>query len=358
MKVVLLILTLLILSGCTRLDSREYGLRFWKFPPELGGGVTHKIIEPGETVMDLPFLSQIYIFDAGVREISWGNRQGAHLPVLHTRASDGNEVALSVTVSYRVIPESTGLLSLLQYVGSDDDQIRSLVQVTTEADVRTYMNALRTSSFIEDRSRYSAVDQVQASLRDRLAPFGIEILRLNLDNFRFDSAYEDKLKAIQSQIEETERERARIATILAQKEQERNNMQAEVNQMIEVAKGYREQAFTRGNNLLKAKKNEAEGILASGQASAEGLREMIEALSGPGGEALLKIELARQLIENNPSYIILGEGSGRGDSLSVNRIDTNDLIGQLGLLEGVQRKAPLAAEPLPNVFHLEEEVKQ
>jgi len=352
LKTYSLCLFLLLLSGCTRLDSREYGLRFWKFPPALGGGVSSKILVPGETVLDIPFLSEIYLFDAGVREISWGETKAEFVP-LNTRALDGNEVSLSVTVSYRIIPEARGLLSLLQFVGSNDQQIRSLVKTTTEADVRTYMNDLRTSAFIQDRSRYQAVDTVQASLRERLEPFGIEILRLNLDNFRFDLEYEDKLKAIQSQIEETEREKARIATVLAQKEQERNNMQAEVNQMIEAAKGYRDQAMRRGDNLLKAKRNQADGILASGEAAATGLREMVAALSGPGGKALLKIELARQLVENNPSYIIVGEGSSDANSLAVNRLDTNDLIGQLGLLEGLPKKSESVPAKVPNVFHLE-----
>ncbi len=337
---ILLLVLLCILSGCQKIGNREYGVRFWKLPPWLGGGISERIFRPGETVIDYPILSSVYRFDAGVRDVSWGSDQ-QEAPV-QTRARDGNEVALAVTVSYKVIGEAQRIQKLIRTVGTTNEDVQRIVMSAARADIRTYMNELRTSEFILDEPRYKAVDRVRESLRERLEPLGVEILRVNLDGFTFDEQYEAKLKEIQQQREETEREKARIATVTAKKEQELNNMQASVNQMIEAAKGYRNQATARGDNFLLSKENRAKAITAKGEAEVEALLEQIEALSGPGGRALLKLEIVKQLMKEKPKFVVLNEGES-GQSLNVNRLDTNDLIGQVGLLEGLREQEKVSS---------------
>ncbi|MDC0357919.1 SPFH domain-containing protein [Oligoflexia bacterium] len=345
-KIILLVLVVLLLCSCEPMGSREYGVRFWKLPPVIGGGVSSRIFQPGEMVVVLPVISKVYKFDTGVKDVSWGGigigTDPNRADYVQTRAFDGNEVALAVTVSYK-IKAGAGIVKMVQEVATSDEEVEALVVGVARADIRTFMNEIKTSEFISKEPRYEAVDKVKASMRKRLAPYGIEIVRVNLDDFKFrrlksdgsfDDSYEERLKEIQEKREETERERARIATVVAKKEQEVNDMQAQVNQVVEESKGFKAQAQARGDAYLQAKQNDAEAILAKGQAEVEGLLEQISALSGPGGKEILKLELARQLLKNNPKFVLMESGA-QSDGIEVKKVDTNDLIRQLGVLEGM-----------------------
>lgn len=332
----ILLAPLLLLCGCTKMESREYGVRFWKAPSWLGGGVSKRVFAPGEVAIDFPLLAELYTFDTGVREVSWGSD---NVEPLHTRAHDGNEVALAITVSYRIQPSAKELVALVMRVGTSNTEIERFVRLSSEAFIRTYSNELRSAEYINDRSRYETMDRVRQELQGWMKPFGIDVLRLSLDRFRFDDDYEGMLNEIQRQMEETEREKARIATVVAQKEQEMNNMRAKVNQILEEAKGFRSQSQTRADNYFLAKSNEASGILAAGQASAEGLQKKIAALAGPGGRELVKIELAKEIAKGEPKYFVM-EGEKDTQGVSVRRLDSNVILQQLGLMEAERASTP------------------
>jgi regulator of protease activity HflC (stomatin/prohibitin superfamily) len=345
-RVIILALIAAVSTGCQQLGSTEYAIRFWKMPAPVGG-VSDRVFSPGETVMDVPVVAELYRFDTSVRDVTWGARGDKEAAdgtgYVQTRALDGNEVALAVTVSYQLMADPKKLVKLIQRVGASSEAVEKLVVTAARSDIRTRMNELETSQFIDKAARYGAVDKVRDSLSNRLAPLGIHIHRVILNDFEFrriradgsfDSSYEERLKEIQEREEDIQRERERIKTIEAKKREELSFMQAKVNQMVEKAKGFEAQAQSRGNAYLEAKQNVAEGILATGQAHAEGLMEQINALSGPGGKAILKLELARQLIEHNPSFVVMN--SQNSDGIEVNRIDANQLLEQIGVLEGLK----------------------
>ena len=355
------LLVLLALTACQQMGATEFGVRFRKLPPVLGGGVAEAVIHPGQMAIVMPWDS-IYRFDTAVKDVSWGRRSSGNddTEFVHTRALDGNEVALAVTVRYRVITDPASLANLVQTVATSDRGVRELVMSVGRADIRTYMNQLRTSQFLDETDRYEAVDAVKKSMEERLKPYGIEILRVSLDDFRFerlnrdgtvDSSYQDKLTEIQKLREDTEREKSRIDTVKAKKQQEFNLTQGGVNREIAEADGFKRQAALRGDGYFEAKSNDAKAILAQGKAEVEGLIEQINALNGPGGEAILKLELARSLQKSDPRFVVLSEGEG-GQGIAVRRTDTNDLLGQIGAFEALrepeQRQTPRpAAAPAP-----------
>jgi regulator of protease activity HflC (stomatin/prohibitin superfamily) len=353
------VVLLIACTGCEQLGSTEYAIRFWKLPAPVGG-VSDNVFQPGETVVDVPVLTELYRFDTSVRDVTWGEKQKGKeeksegLGYVQTRAKDGNEVALAVTISYKLMADPEKLVKLIQKVGGSSHAVEKLVITAARSDLRTRMNELETSQSIDKKARYGAVDKVRTSLSERLAPLGIHIHRVILNDFEFrriradgsfDSSYEERLKEIQEREEDIQRERERIKTIEAKKREELNIMQAKVNQMVERAKGFELQAQARGGGYLKAKTNESEAILETGKAYAEGLTEQINALSGPGGKAILKLELAKQLIEHNPSFVVMN--SQQSDGIEVKRVDANELLDQIGVLEGLRagsRKAPQTVE--------------
>ena len=350
MKILTLALLAVVFSGCQQMGPTEYGLRFRRLPPFLGGGVSKTTIAPAQIAILWPWDS-IYRFDTSVRDVSWGSGKSDSTDAgsfVHTRALDGNEVALAVTVRYRISTEADKLVKLLEEVGISDDEIRDLVVSVGRAEIRTKMNALRTAEFLDEKSRYEAVDSVKSAMVSRLGPYGIEVQRVSLDGYKFerilrdgavDSSYQEKLTEIQKLREDTEREKLRIDTIRAKKQQEFNETQAVVNRRVAEAEGYKKQAGLRGEAYYEARANESKAITAQGKAEVEGLIEQINALSGPGAEAILKLELAKSLIKSNPKFVVLGSSSG-GNGIDVKRLDTNELLSQLGAFEALAPKTP------------------
>ena len=327
------LLMALLLAGCQQMEPTSYGLRFRKLPPMIGGGISEQPVRPGEVAMLMPW-DTLYTFDAKPHDVSWGgasrnNPEGEDF--VYSRARDGNEVALAFTIRYRVSPEPEHLRSLIQNGATNDEGVRDLVIAIGRSDVRSYMNELHTSEFLDTSSRYRAVDKIKKSMQDRLGQFGIEIVQVNLDDYRFerklrdgtiDASYQQRLTEIQQLTEDTERERSRTETVRAKKAQERNAMEAAVAQKLAEAQGYKDQAKLRSDGYVQARSNEAKAILAQGQASAQGITEQAAALQGSGGQSILKLEIAKQLQKNSPGFVALND-SVNGHGLDVRRLDTN-----------------------------------
>ena len=364
----------LTLSGCDvgmrELGVSEYGIRLRRLPAILGGGVSNDVINPGELVVVWPW-DEVFTLDTKEKTISWSSAGKGTSPqkedYVHTRALDGNEIALAVTVRYAVSTDSKTLRHIFQNVATSNEEIAEIVSSVARADIRTYMNELETSSFLADRSsekvvrapRYQQMEKVQRKMAERLTPWGIELREVSLNNHKFarklgdgsiDNSYEQKIEEIERLEQETERERLRIASVRQKKREEYNRVLAEVNRAVADADGFKDQAIFIGDSYFEAKSNEAKGIEAAGAAEVEGIIEKVEALAGPGGEELLKMELARNLRESDPKFIVIGKGKTESSDIAVNKLDTNSLIQQLGLIEGLQetRKKPQEGEDQSN----------
>jgi hypothetical protein len=178
---------------------------------------------------------------------------------------------------------------------------------------------------------------------------GIVVEKVLLEEHRFervlkdgsvDRSYQDKIDETQKLGQDTERELLRIDTIKAQKAQEFNEVQAKVNRQIAEADGYAKQSRFKGDSYLQERSNISKGILATGKAEVDGLKQKIAALAGDGGRAILKLEVARNLAKEKPSFVTLG--SNGGGAIDVRRMDTNDLLRQIGVSEGLKedKKSP------------------
>jgi regulator of protease activity HflC (stomatin/prohibitin superfamily) len=359
---VVLALTVLTLSACDaglqHMGPTEYGVRFRALPRFLGGGVggPSSVASPLETVVVMPW-EQIIRFETAPQYLSWGRGMpdadgpgGSSAVVqdedVHTRARDGNEAALKLTVRYRINQNPQSLVRLAQEVGSDADRVRDLVVSSIRCDIRTSMNFLKTSEFRDDKKRNDAVDQARAVSAKRLAGWGVELEDITLKQYRFvrltgkgseDTSYQDRLREIQEREQDIEGERSRIDTMKAKKETEYLQAESTYNQRLAEAKGYREQATLGADAYFTSRENEAKAILAEGLAEIEGMKKQLAALSGPGGQQLLKLEVARQLVKGAPRFVALGER--KGGALEIGRTDTNQLLQQLGVMDSGVRDA-------------------
>jgi hypothetical protein len=324
-------------AGIYKMESTQVGVRFRNLPRFMGGGVSSRLMHPGQMVVVMPW-DTVYRFTTSVQEVSWGPGR-LHPDYISTRARDGNEVAVSVTVRYQLATEVEALRNMVENVSTNDAGVQDIVGVVVRADIRHYLNELSTAEFIKPEEKVKTIDRTKAAIQSRLEKYGIKVVSFNLETYKFerirpdgsvDDSYQDKLDDINRMREETNLERARIATIVEQKKRRYNEVQAQVNRVVQEAEGSKQQAKLRGDSYLVAKKNEAEQILGSGKAEVAGTVERINALDGPGGKAILKLDIARQLQRNQAKFFVLNEGS-QGQGLSVRRTDTNEILRQLGI---------------------------
>jgi hypothetical protein len=338
-KLILIALLALVLCGCQEMKQGEHGVVFSELPGFLGGGVKKKLVEPGEVEIIFPW-ERLYRIDTTVKYLFWGKQEGegSHEDFVETRALDGNEVGLGVTVRYRIDPKR--IHHVVQRVGTSEDSIRKIVEVLARADIRTHMNTLRTADFFSPERRQAAVERVKHALETRLSPEGVIVEDVIYNEHRFerrlgenkiDRSYQEQIDRTQALNEETQQEENKVASVVEQKKREFNEAQGRVNRVIESADGAKRQAILRGDGYLAAKKNEAEQIRTTGLAQVEGLKKQVEALKGPGGQALLKLAIVQQLIANNPKFIVINSGEGGKGNIDLNKIDTNALIEQAEL---------------------------
>lgn len=347
-----------VLSGCDtglqHMGTTEYGVRFRRLPTALGGGVgdAGSVASPLQTVVVFPWES-IYRFDTAPQYLSWGRGMGdgggAHQLVqnedVYTRVRDGNEAALKLTVRYRIKPDPESLVRLVQSVAKNEDEVRQVVIAVVRSEIRSQMNKLKTSEFRDDKKRNETVDDTLRAARSQLSPLGIEIEAVNLKQYRFvrqlengqeDTRYQDRLREIQEKEQDIEGERSRIETMRAKKQKEFSEAQSLFNARIAEAKGFKEQSVVQGDSYYTARSNEAKAIMAEGEAEITGLTKQIAALSGKGGQAMLRLEVAKQLAKGSPRFVSLTPGHGTtGTGVDLSKTDMNQLITQLGISEGL-----------------------
>jgi hypothetical protein len=338
-------------TGVQHMGATEYGVRFRRLPPIVGGGVASpsSVASPLETVVVLPWES-IYRFDTSPQYLSWGRGMGdggvagqlVSAEDVHTRARDGNEAALKLTVRYRVSPEPKSLVKLAQEVATSDADIRRLVIAVVSSEIRSFMNQLRTAEFRDDKKRNDTVDAALSATRAKLSPWGIDVEAINLKQYRFvrllkdgaeDTSYQDRLRDIQEKEQDIEGERTRIETVRAKKHTEFSEAESLFNARLAEAKGYKEQSSYQGDSYYAAKSNEAKAIRAEGEAEVEGLKKQIAALSGKGGKAMVRLEVAKQLSKAAPRFITVNPA--QNGSIDLSKTDMNQLIQQLGIAEGL-----------------------
>ncbi len=349
-RVFIVLALLLVCSGCKHMGPAEYGVRFRRLPPSFGGGLSKNVVPPGKMVVLWPW-DTVYTFDTTMKSMEWGAKgEGTdidHEDYVHTRALDGNEVALAVKIQYYVSREPEKLITLAKKIATSEEEVAQIVSSVARADIRTQMNYLRTSEFSVNDAKYRGEQQIKEAMTKRLAPFGIVIDSVNLKEHRFerllpdgtlDHSYQEKINEVQTYDEQTKKEALRKETVENDKQAEYNKTEGDVNQIIAQADGYKDQSKLRGDGYFQAKSNEAQAILAAGTAEVEGITQQINALNGPGGEAILKLELGRQLLKNNPHFIVLGKGSGTS-GIDVNKTDTNELLRQVGAFEALSEQA-------------------
>jgi len=320
---------LLFQTGCMIVSTgtTEVGVRTRKIGP--GKGVEQSIYAPGSTYFFLPIINDFNTFDTKLVNLEMtydpnrGDRHGRDDLLFKT--IDGNDISLDVIISYKIDPSKAPYI--LENVARNDDELKDIVMRTVaRSRTRDIFGELRTEEFYVSSRRDEKAQEAQVILNEILNEYGIVVERVLTRDYRFNPAYqqaiEDKKVADQLAEKNKSASKASLEEYLMKVEEAKG----EVAKMTAKADGDYRQAKINADAYYAQQEKLAEAIRAEGRAEATAIEEMNKALSGSGGEVMVKLEIAKAL--QNKRIILLPTGGG---GIDLRTLDVNALLGVSGV---------------------------
>jgi len=335
MKILLRYLCCLLLlassAGCIvqSTGETEVGVRTRKFALWGASGVENYTYPPGATYFFLPYINDWHTLDTRLQNLEMtqdakaGDRKAKDDLVFKT--IDGNDISLDVIIAYRIDPKMAPFI--IQNVAINDLMLRQKVMRTISRSLpRDIFGELKTEDFYVADKRQAKADKAQEVLQNILRPMGIIVERVLSKDYRFNPAYQQAIegKKIADQLVEKNKSATRASFEEYRKKVE--DAKGEVNKMVAQADGEFQQAKIEADAYLERQQRIAEAIEAEGQAEAEGITRLNQALSGAGGEAMVKLEIAEAL--KNKRILLLPMSDG---GLNLKTTDINKLLTYKGV---------------------------
>lgn len=328
----LLTLIAAAVSGCVpyTTGSTEVGVRTNKVGILFNKGVQDTIYTQGTTNFMPAVITDWHTFDTALqnlemtRESSTGDRAGDDS--LHFKTIDGNDIAVNVTVSWRI--DESMAPYLLKFVADSTEGVEDvLVRPVSRTFIRDVLNLLKSEEYYNAELRFQKANESKELLNAALGPEGIIIEQVLLGEHQFNPGYQQVIadkKAAEQQanrlISETQAAQEQVLRDL-------ERAKGEVSRTIEEAKGASQQKTLEADAIYFERERQAQAILAEKKASAEALTERANALAGGGGTNMVKLKVAESL--KGKQIVFLPAGSG----MDVRTTDVNALLQRYGVQE-------------------------
>ncbi|MBN1297270.1 prohibitin family protein [bacterium] len=322
---------LVTMSGCMIVSTgtTEVGVRTKKLGPSKG--IEQKVYAPGSTYFFFPIINDFHTFDTRLvnMEMTYESGRGDRNSKddLLFKTIDGNDISLDVIISYKIDPAKAP--KILENIARSDEELKDVVMRTVaRSRTRDIFGELRTEEFYVTNRRDEKAMEAAQILNDMLNPYGVIVERIMTRDYRFNTAYQKAIedKKIADQLAEKNKSATRAATEEYLKKLE--EAKGEVSKMKAQVDGEFRQAQINADAYFGKQEKLAEAIRAEGRAEARGIEVMNKALSGSGGEVMVKLEIAKAL--QNKRIILLPTSGG---GIDLRTLDVNQLLG----ISGVQK---------------------
>ncbi|MGH7789133.1 MAG: SPFH domain-containing protein [Candidatus Binatia bacterium] len=329
----LLIAVLVILAGVFAFwphttGPTEVGVRIVKWDPLRPSGVLPDVYSPGALYFFPAVLNSWKVLDTKLHNLEMtfdptrGDRN--YRDDLLFKTIDGNDISLDVIVTWRIDPLKAPYI--VQYVAPNNFELQDkVVRTIVRSRPRDIFGELKTEEFYLSDKRDAKAEQAKQALSVLLNPFGIIVERVSTKDYRFNPAYQ---KAIEDKkIAEQVAEQNKSATKAAEEEWLRKLEEAkgEVNKIVAITDGQNRQAQIQADAYFAQQGNIASAIEAEGRADAKGITELNKAMTGSGGEVMVKLKLAEAL---SGKRILLLPLAGGG--LDIKTTNINQLLEAYG----------------------------
>jgi regulator of protease activity HflC (stomatin/prohibitin superfamily) len=316
-------------SACTfhSTDSTEVGVLTRKvtFFGLLGHkGIQEETYPPGATYTFPAMITGWNVFNVALQNLQMvGTKGRADLDSredLEFKTHDGNDIAVDVTVAWRIDPGKAAYL--LARVGGTTNEVKEhLVRPACRSLVRDVLNTMTSEEFYVSDKRFAKAEEARQQLAAVMAPEGVIVERVILGEHRFNPEYEKVIH--DKKLAEQTAERMVSEGNAAQQEALRNleTAKGQVSQQIAKAQGALNQVKLAADADYFKAQREAEAILAEKRARAKGIEKQNAAMSGAGGRTMVKLRLAEAL---EGKQILFVPSGSKGAALQT--MNVNDLI--------------------------------
>jgi regulator of protease activity HflC (stomatin/prohibitin superfamily) len=271
----------------------------------------------------------------GIQAESYPPGDRADRDDIEFKTHDGNDIAVDVTVSWRV---NTAKVSwILEHVGSSTDEVKeNLVRPAARSIVRDVLNTMTSEEFYVADKKFLKAEEARTRLEAVFDPEGVIVERVILGEHRFHPEYE-KVIHDKKIAEQTAEQMVSMGNAAGQ-EANRNleTARGEVAQRVAKGQGALDQAKLQADADFYKAQREAEAILAEKRAHAKGVEKQNQALAGAGGHAMVKLKIAEALM-GKPIIFIPGGGKSGGGLQTLN---INDLLSRYAVVSSAPPSAP------------------
>ena len=333
---------LLLATGCTlhSTDSTEIGVltRKLTFFGLLGEpGIQPQTYPPGATYTFPAIITDWNTYDVALQNLEMvadkthGDR--AERDDLEFKTHDGNDIAVDVTVAWRI--NTAQAPHLLAKVGRSNLEVKDrIVRPACRSIVRDVLNTMTSEEFYVSDKRFEKAEEARQHLAAVLEPEGVIVERVILGEHRFNPEYEKVIH--DKKLAEQTAERMVSEGKAAQQEALRNleTAKGQVSQQIAKSKGQLDQARLGSDADFYRSQREAEAILAEKRARAKGIEKQNAAMSGAGGRTMVKLRVAEAL---EGTQILFLPSGGKAGALQTTNV--NDLIARFAATQIQEARA-------------------
>jgi regulator of protease activity HflC (stomatin/prohibitin superfamily) len=307
----------------------EVGVRTIKWSLLGPKGVENRVYDPGATYFFPAVLNDWHTFETKLVNIEMthdpkrGDKQ--YRDDLLFKTMDGNDISLDVIVSYRIDPQKAPYV--LQYVAASNFELKDkVVRTIARSRPRDIFGELKTEEFYVSDKRDEKSELAKQALNELLNPYGVIVERVSTKDYRFNPNYQRAIE--DKKVAEQVAEQNKSATKAAQEEylKKLEEAKGEVNKMVAEADGRFRQAQIEADAYYQKQQRIAEATEAEGAADAKGITELNKALSGSGGEVMVKLKIAEAL-EGKRILLLPLSGSG----MDIKTTNINQLLQTYGV---------------------------
>jgi regulator of protease activity HflC (stomatin/prohibitin superfamily) len=321
------------LAGCTMhsTDSTEVGVLTRKVAIFGATGIQTESYPPGATYFFPAVITDWAVYNVALQNLEMvadkakGDR--ADKDDIEFKTHDGNDIAVDVTVSWRV--NTAKVAWILEHVGSSTEEVKeNLVRPAARSIVRDVLNTMTSEEFYVADKKFLKAEEARTRLEAVFDPEGVIVERVIIGEHRFHPEYE-KVIHDKKIAEQTAEQMVSMGNAAGQ-EANRNleTARGEVAQRVAKAQGALDQAKLQADADFYKAQREAEAILAEKRAHAKGVEKQNQALAGAGGHAMVKLKIAEALM-GKPIIFIPGGGKSGGGLQTMN---INDLLARYAVV--------------------------
>ncbi len=233
---------------------------------------------------------------------------------LTVKSKEGGDVALDVTVKYEIEP---GKAWMVQTANGPGEAYKSRVFNVARDVMRIALGGLSLEAFYAAKSRKAVAQQMEDTLRQRLAEAHVRLVSILIRDVEFEPRFQKvinektlatqdrelnialaKVAQARGQTETIRAETGAKVTVIGQKKEKMlTELRAENDKKIRAIEAdyQRKATETKSDGDLYAAQRDAAGLTVMREAEAEAQRLKREALAVPGGNVLVALELVRNL---------------------------------------------------------------